>query len=69
MTVAINFPTGQKTQPQAAYTKQQVLDRLMLWSENLKEHDAGTSNCVLTRTGIVNEIDRLLDRLSELRGR
>jgi hypothetical protein len=55
------------TTPPLPPTKQQIMDRLMVWREHLLE--LGQTNCVLTRAEVMRELDRWLDALSDLRGR
>lgn len=44
-------------------TEQQIQRRLDDWRDRLHEHDAGTTNCALTRADILRAIDGLLDEL------
>lgn len=68
--VAINLPHTTPIWPDPAPpTPQMVRDKLVLWRENLLEHDRGTTNCVLTRVEIIRELDRWLDHRLDQRGR
>lgn len=69
MTMAINLPgaPNKATEP-STYTAQQIRDKLVYWSEHLREHNAGT-NSVITRLEIRTQLDRWLDELLALRGR
>lgn len=51
-----------------AHTREEIDERLLHWSELLKQHDEGRTNCTLSRKDILGQIDRWLDESSELRG-
>lgn len=49
-----------------AFTRQQIMDKLTHWWSHLDEINRGVTNCTLTRSWVLVEMDRWLDELAQV---